>query len=58
MGGVSPALSEEMLFILCASPLGDVFGRATQQGGRLIHEVLPIKDDEDKQMGTGSKQTR
>ncbi|HEX8189478.1 MAG TPA: guanitoxin biosynthesis L-enduracididine beta-hydroxylase GntD [Pyrinomonadaceae bacterium] len=56
-GDISPTLAEEMLFILCASLLGDVFGWATQQGGRLIHEVLPIKDDEDEQMGTGSKQT-
>jgi Fe(II)/alpha-ketoglutarate-dependent arginine beta-hydroxylase len=57
VGGVSPALAQEMLFLLCASLLGEVFGWATQQGGRLIHEVLPIKDDEDEQMGTGSKQT-
>ncbi|HEV2860042.1 MAG TPA: guanitoxin biosynthesis L-enduracididine beta-hydroxylase GntD [Pyrinomonadaceae bacterium] len=56
-GAVSPALAEEMLFILCGSLLGDVFGWATQQGGSLVHEVLPIKDDEDEQMGTGSKQT-
>lgn len=56
-GGASPALAEEMLFLLFASLLGDVFGWATQQGGRLIHEVLPIREDEDEQMGTGSKQT-
>lgn len=56
-GGVSPALAEEMLFILFASLLGDIFGWALQQGGRLVHEVLPIKEDEDEQMGTGSKQT-
>ena len=56
-GGISPTLAEEMLFLLFASLLGDVFGWATQQGGRLIHEVLPIKEDEDEQMGTGSKQT-
>ncbi|HLM54926.1 MAG TPA: guanitoxin biosynthesis L-enduracididine beta-hydroxylase GntD [Pyrinomonadaceae bacterium] len=56
-GGVSPTLAEEMLFFLFASLLGDVFGWATQQGGRLIHEVLPVKGDEDQQIGTGSKQT-
>jgi Fe(II)/alpha-ketoglutarate-dependent arginine beta-hydroxylase len=56
-GGVSPTLAEEMLFLLFASLLGDVFGWATQQGGRLIHEVLPIKGDENQQIGTGSKQT-
>lgn len=56
-GGISPTLAEEMLFLLFASLLGDVFGWATQQGGRLIHEVLPVKEDEDEQMGTGSKQT-
>jgi Fe(II)/alpha-ketoglutarate-dependent arginine beta-hydroxylase len=56
-GGVSPTLAEEMLFLLFASALGEVFGWATQQGGRLIHEVLPIKGDEDRQIGTGSEQT-
>jgi Fe(II)/alpha-ketoglutarate-dependent arginine beta-hydroxylase len=56
-GPASPAVAEEMLFLLFASLLGDVFGWATQQGGRLIHEVLPIKGDEDQQIGTGSKQT-
>lgn len=56
-GGVSPALAEEMLFLLFASLLGDVFGWGTQQAGRLIHEVLPIQGDEDRQIGTGSKQT-
>jgi Fe(II)/alpha-ketoglutarate-dependent arginine beta-hydroxylase len=56
-GGVSPTLAEEMLFLLFATLLGDVFGWATQQGGSLIHEVLPVKEDEDEQMGTGSKQT-
>lgn len=55
--GVSPTLAEEMLFLLFASLLGDVFGWVTQQGGRLIHEVLPIKGDEDRQIGTGSEQT-
>jgi len=55
--GASPALAQEMLFLLFASLLGDVFGWATQQGGHLIHEVLPIKADEDEQMGTGSRQT-
>lgn len=55
--GVSPTLSEEMLFVLFASLLGDVIGWATQQNGHIIHDVLPIKEDEDAQISTGSQQT-
>jgi Fe(II)/alpha-ketoglutarate-dependent arginine beta-hydroxylase len=55
-GDVSPTLVEEMLFILFGSLLGDVFGWATQQDGYIIHDVLPIKNDEDEQISTGSQQ--
>jgi Fe(II)/alpha-ketoglutarate-dependent arginine beta-hydroxylase len=55
--GVSPTLESEMLFVLLSSLLGDVIGWATQQNGHLIHEVLPIKSDENEQISTGSKQT-
>jgi enduracididine beta-hydroxylase len=52
----SKTLEEEMLLVLFGSLLGDVFGWATQQGGRIIHEVMPIKGNESEQLGTGSEQ--
>lgn len=53
---VSSTKKEEMLFILFGSFLGDTIGWATQQNGNIIHEVLPIKDDENEQISTGSRQ--
>jgi Fe(II)/alpha-ketoglutarate-dependent arginine beta-hydroxylase len=53
---VSPTLDEEMLFVLFGSLLGDVIGWMTQQDAYLIHDVLPIRDDEDAQISTGSLQ--
>jgi Fe(II)/alpha-ketoglutarate-dependent arginine beta-hydroxylase len=47
---------EEMLFVLLSSLLGEVFGWAAQQNGRIIHEVMPIRGNEQKQLGTGSEQ--
>ncbi|HKV39402.1 MAG TPA: guanitoxin biosynthesis L-enduracididine beta-hydroxylase GntD [Blastocatellia bacterium] len=52
---VSPALAEEALLVLFGSLLGYAFGWSTQQDGRLLHEVFPIKEHEDEQLGTGSK---
>lgn len=45
---------EELLLILFSSLLGDPFGWATQQNGRLIHDVLPIKGHEQQQLGSSS----
>ena len=45
---------EELLLILLSSLLGDPFGWATQQNGRLIHDVLPIKGHEHEQLGSNS----
>jgi Fe(II)/alpha-ketoglutarate-dependent arginine beta-hydroxylase len=45
---------EELLLILFSSLLGDPFGWATQQNGRLIHDVLPIKGHENEQLGSSS----
>ncbi|MDT7543402.1 MAG: hypothetical protein QOE33_3306 [Acidobacteriota bacterium] len=53
---VSPTLDEELLFALFGSLLGDVIGWMTQQDAYLIHDVLPIKSDEDAQISTGSLQ--
>jgi L-asparagine oxygenase len=50
------SLDEEVLLLLYAGLLGEPFGWRTQQNGRLVHEVLPIREDEEAQLGTGSKQ--
>ena len=52
----SPALAQEIFFLLCASVLGDVFGWATQQDGRIMHDVLPIKGHEHYELGSNSLQ--
>lgn len=54
---VSPTLEEEMLFLLCGSLLGDMIGWACQQDGYIVHDVLPIKEDENAQISSGSQQT-
>jgi enduracididine beta-hydroxylase len=51
-----PTLEEEVLLVLLSSLLGDCIGWSTQQGGRIIHDVLPIKGLEQEQIGTGSEQ--
>jgi Fe(II)/alpha-ketoglutarate-dependent arginine beta-hydroxylase len=51
------AVREEFFFVLCASLLGDVFCWASQQGGRLVNEVVPIKGHEDRQINSGSTTT-
>jgi len=50
----SPTLDREMLLVLYGALLGDVFGWATQQNGRIIHDVLPIKENEGQQLGTAA----
>jgi Fe(II)/alpha-ketoglutarate-dependent arginine beta-hydroxylase len=52
----SPAFPQEIFFLLCASALGDVFGWATQQDGRIMHDVLPIKGHEHYELGSNSLQ--
>jgi Fe(II)/alpha-ketoglutarate-dependent arginine beta-hydroxylase len=52
----SRVLEEEMLLVLLGSLLGDVFGWSTQQDGRIVHDLMPIKGDENQQIGTGSEQ--
>jgi Fe(II)/alpha-ketoglutarate-dependent arginine beta-hydroxylase len=51
-----PALEEEILFALTCSLLGDCIGWSTQQNGRILHDVMPIKGMEQEQIGTGSEQ--
>jgi Fe(II)/alpha-ketoglutarate-dependent arginine beta-hydroxylase len=52
----SPALAQEIFFLLCASALGDVFGWGTQQDARIMHDVLPIKGHEHYEIGSNSLQ--
>jgi Fe(II)/alpha-ketoglutarate-dependent arginine beta-hydroxylase len=51
----SPAHREELLLILYGSLLGDPFSWATQQDGRLIHDVVPIRGHENEQLGSSSE---
>jgi Fe(II)/alpha-ketoglutarate-dependent arginine beta-hydroxylase len=51
----SPSLRYEILLVLYTSLMGDVFGWATQQDGRLVHDVLPIRGHEQEQLGSGSE---
>jgi len=52
----SPVLRYEVFLLLCASVLGDVFGWATQQDGRIMHDVLPIRGHEHYEIGSNSLQ--
>ncbi|MEU4160008.1 arginine beta-hydroxylase, Fe(II)/alpha-ketoglutarate-dependent [Actinoplanes sp. NPDC026670] len=52
----SRAFPLEIFFLLCGSRLGDVFGWATQQDGRIMHDVLPIKGHENYEIGSNSLQ--
>ncbi|MEU9662928.1 arginine beta-hydroxylase, Fe(II)/alpha-ketoglutarate-dependent [Streptomyces chartreusis] len=52
----SPAFVQELFFLLCGSALGDVFGWSTQQDGRIMHDVLPIKGHEHYELGSNSLQ--
>ncbi len=55
-GGGKNTQQEEILLALYGSLLGDVFGWATQQDGHLIHDVLPIKGHENKQINSASEE--
>jgi Fe(II)/alpha-ketoglutarate-dependent arginine beta-hydroxylase len=45
---------EEMALVLLASVFGEVFGWATQQDGRMVHDVVPTAGHEDEQLGSSS----
>ncbi|MEZ4753318.1 MAG: guanitoxin biosynthesis L-enduracididine beta-hydroxylase GntD [Bdellovibrionota bacterium] len=45
----------EFLLVLLGTYLGTPFGFKTQQDGRIIHDILPMKKHEDEQLGCGSK---
>ncbi|TMR90395.1 guanitoxin biosynthesis L-enduracididine beta-hydroxylase GntD [Nonomuraea basaltis] len=45
---------EELFLALLGCLIGDVFGWSTLQHGHLVHNVLPIRDQEREQSGHGS----
>lgn len=47
---------EDMLLLLLGSLLGAPIAWSTQQGGRVVHDLLPIKGHEHEQVGTGSEE--
>lgn len=47
-------LTYDLAFYLVACLLGDPIAWATQQNGRLMHDVFPIRDHEHEQIGWGS----
>ncbi|HEV3457135.1 MAG TPA: guanitoxin biosynthesis L-enduracididine beta-hydroxylase GntD [Thermoanaerobaculia bacterium] len=49
-------LEEEIFLVLLTSLLGECFGWSTQQGGRIIHDIIPIKGHEGEQISSGSEQ--
>lgn len=53
---ISLTLAEELLLMLFGSLLGDAIAWATQQNAHMLHEVIPIKVDENAQISTGSNQ--
>lgn len=48
---------EDMLLVLLGSLLGEPIGWSTQQDGRVVHDLIPIKGHEHEQVGTGSEET-
>jgi len=52
----SPTYREEAFLVLVAVLLGDLIAWATQQSGRVIHDVFPIRDHEHMQLGTGCRE--
>jgi Fe(II)/alpha-ketoglutarate-dependent arginine beta-hydroxylase len=47
---------EDLFLVLLASLLGEPIGWSTQQDGRVVHDLLPIKGHEHEQVGTGSEE--
>lgn len=45
---------EEMLLVLLGSVLGDVIAWSTQQDGAVVHDIAPISEHENEQLGSGS----
>lgn len=48
------AEAHAVFLLLASAHLGDVFGWSTLQGGRLVHDVLPMPGQEESQSGHGT----
>lgn len=48
-------LAEEIFFFLTGSLLGEPFGWATEQNQRVMHDVLPIRGHENRQINSASE---
>jgi L-asparagine oxygenase len=55
-GAPCAALAEEGLIAIYSELIGRSFCWPTQQDGRLVHDVMPVKKDEFAQLGTGSRE--
>jgi Fe(II)/alpha-ketoglutarate-dependent arginine beta-hydroxylase len=49
-------VKEEILLVLLSSLLGDPIAWATQQDGAVVHDIAPIREHENEQLGSGSAQ--
>ena len=54
-GPENDTAAEDMLLVLLGSLLGEPIGWSTQQDGRMVHDILPIKGHEQEQLGSGSE---
>lgn len=52
----STAKEEEVFLLLCGALLGDPIGWASQREGLICQDIVPIKGDEQKQIGSNSEQ--
>jgi Fe(II)/alpha-ketoglutarate-dependent arginine beta-hydroxylase len=50
----APVTREEAYLLLIGALLGEPFGWSTQQDGRMVHNVLPIRGHEREQLGSSS----
>lgn len=53
----STSLRQDIAFYLIANLLGDPIGWATQQDGRIMHDIYPVRGFEHEQIGWGSEET-
>lgn len=52
----SSSVNEEIFFVLCASLTGYPIAWSTQQAGHVVHDIFPIKEHENDQLGFSSKE--
>lgn len=55
LDGAGRTAREDLYLLLCAALLGDPVAWATQQDGRLLHDVIPIKGHELEQINSSTK---